>query len=458
LQSRFLWPQPTAHPAQFVSPPVVRYNGTQSMVKRSEAMVKHPGSAPDFDVKEFLRPLLFGLPEEDLDLLAETAAVHTFPEGAVIVREGEEGNILYVVTDGQVGISKQMGDFSERHLFDGGPGDFFGEIAVLGQGRRSATVRATTQTTVLEIKRDSFFSVLGRSPSLAIRFLTDSSQRLRNSNDQAIRDLQQANEELKAALQRIERLDRRKSDFIQISAHELRTPLAVLLGYTQMMEKTSSAHRDPELHTLMDGILSSTRRLHRVFNSILDASRVMDAELTIQRAPVDVRAMFHNILSDLEDTLEEREIRVATRDLQDLPLLSAAPDLLTKAFQYLLNNAIKFTPNGGEITISGESVDVAELGPSVQIVIHDTGIGIAAEDLELIFEKFYRTGEVALYSSGTTSFMGGGPGLGLTIAKGVVDAHGGRIWAESPGYDEETFPGSTFFVQIPLGTDTPEEA
>jgi signal transduction histidine kinase len=86
------------------------------------------------------------------------------------------------------------------------------------------------------------------------------------------------------------------------------------------------------------------------------------------------------------------------------------------------------------------------------VVVEDTGIGIAPEDIDLIFEKFYRTGEVELHSSGTTTFKGGGPGLGLAIAKGIVRSHGGLIWAESPGCDEEACPGSKFVVQLPLET------
>jgi signal transduction histidine kinase len=83
-------------------------------------------------------------------------------------------------------------------------------------------------------------------------------------------------------------------------------------------------------------------------------------------------------------------------------------------------------------------------------VIGDTGIGIDPRQQELIFGKFYQTGELVLHSSGKTKFKGGGPGLGLAIARGVVDAHGGYVWVESPGYDEEKCPGSRFFVRLPL--------
>jgi len=415
-----------------------------------------PSQFPNFDVKEFLRPLLFGLPEEDLDLLAETSTMQTYPRGTAIVREGEYGDIVYVVYKGRVDIHKRVDDETQRLLHSGGPGEFFGEIAVLRQGTRTATVRAATDTTVIEIGEQAFFEVLGRSPTLAIRFLMHITQRLRDSDEQAIQELQASNLELSVALRRLERLDQRKSDFIQVSAHELRTPLAALLGYTQMMEKTPTVQSNPEVSVLMDGILTSTKRLHRVFNSILDASRVMNDELRVYRSPVSVPAVFHSILSEVDETLEERHLTVEMSGLQGLPFLSAAPDLLTKAFQYLLNNAIKYTPDGGKITITVESTETPELGPVVQVAIKDTGIGIAPEDIDLIFDKFYRTGELALHSSGTTNFKGGGPGLGLTIARGVIEAHNGRIWAESPGYDEARCPGSTFHVQLPVQAITVE--
>jgi signal transduction histidine kinase len=82
--------------------------------------------------------------------------------------------------------------------------------------------------------------------------------------------------------------------------------------------------------------------------------------------------------------------------------------------------------------------------------VQDTGIGIDQANLDIIFEKLYQLGTVELHSSGRTTFKGGGPGLGLAIAAGIIKAHGGRIWAESPGYDEEKCPGSTFFIRLPL--------
>ena len=117
---------------------------------------------------------------------------------------------------------------------------------------------------------------------------------------------------------------------------------------------------------------------------------------------------------------------------------------------HVVMNAIKFTPDGGSILISGCVVDDASSQPRVQVSVRDSGIGIDPQNQELVFEKFYQTGEVMMHSSGKTKFKGGGPGLGLAIARGIVNAHGGRIWIESPGYDESKNPGTTVYISLPV--------
>jgi len=407
-------------------------------------------SSPQVNVKEFLRPILLGLAEEDLDELAQASVVRSFPAGAIICREGEPGDVAYVVVQGRIEILKRLDDQSERFLRSAGSGEFFGEMAILQEGTRSATVRAAEPTTVLEIGQEPFLTVLGRSPALGIRILVRMTSRLRDADQQAIAELRQANEELTRALRQLERLDRTKSDFIQLAAHELRTPVAALLGYTQMMRDNPQVRNSAQLRALVEGVVTGTARLHRVFNSILDVSRVMAGDLHIHHSPVSISVIMDGIVLEFKRALEERALLLEQRGIQDLPLCSGDPDLLYKVLYHLVNNGIKYTPDGGRITVTGRTVDVPGLGRCIEVTVEDTGIGIAPQDLDLIFEKFYRTGEPALHSSGTTSFKGGGPGLGLAIAKGGVEAHGGRIWAASPGYSEETCPGSRFIVQLPL--------
>ena len=118
----------------------------------------------------------------------------------------------------------------------------------------------------------------------------------------------------------------------------------------------------------------------------------------------------------------------------------------------MLLNAVKYTPDGGTITIAGR-----QLPGFVEVTITDTGIGIDLEDQGRIFEKFGQLGAVQQHSSGKTKFKGGGPGLGLPITKGIIEAHGGTIWVESEGYDEVNTPGSTFHILLPLRTSPPDD-
>ena len=402
------------------------------------------------DIKEFLRPLLFGLAEEDLDILSRAAVESTLPAGTVICQEGDPGDAVYFIVDGKVEIVQQVNSEMERRLHEAGPGEYFGEMAILQEGARNATVRTGEPTTVLEIDQGPFLTVLGRSPSLGVRILVRLTDRLRDSDQQAIVELRKANEELTRAFHQLEQLDQTKSDFIRVSAHELRTPVASLMGYAQMMQGNPVVCDSSELRALVEGVVTGTERLHRVFNSILDLSRLMTDGVEIGRSPVSIPVIFQGIRVHFQQAMEERNLSLELVGLQDLPFYPGDPDLLYKVFYHLANNAIKYTPDGGQITVIGQALEVPGLDRCIEVAVEDTGIGIAPQDLDLIFEKFYRTGEVALHSSGTTTFKGGGPGLGLAIARGIVLAHGGRIWAESPGFDEENCPGSRFVVQLPI--------
>ena len=136
--------------------------------------------------------------------------------------------------------------------------------------------------------------------------------------------------------------------------------------------------------------------------------------------------------------------------MPDTPTINADPTLIQKAVYHLIVNAIKYTPDGGKVTLRSRPVTLENNAPGVELSVTDTGIGLDAEHHELVFEKFYQVGDVAIHSSGKTSFKGGGPGLGLAIVRGVARAHGGKAWVESAGHDEVNFPGCTFYLQLPV--------
>jgi len=274
---------------------------------------------------------------------------------------------------------------------------------------------------------------------------------LNRFNQMMERMVEQRVDELSNAHNTLQKLDRNKSDFIQVAAHELRTPLTVIKGYMGMLKGSPAIQNNSTLVQAMDGVMQGTNRLHQIVNSMLDVARLENQVLAPHLETITIGPLLRLIQKDYASDLALRRITLkldpAINSIQ--PLLVDS-ELLQKALDNVLVNAIKFTPDGGSIHISAQPVDVDGTGRFCEIRIRDTGIGIDPTNHKIVFEKLYQLGKVELHSSGRTKFKGGGPGLGLAIAAGIVKAHRGKIWVESPGYDEEKLPGSTFFIQIPL--------
>jgi signal transduction histidine kinase len=270
---------------------------------------------------------------------------------------------------------------------------------------------------------------------------------LANTFDKMTEHLQQRTLELEKTNRILEQMDQAKTRFIQVTAHELRTPLTLVQGYAQMIQIKSKGVQDFTKYS--GGILEGSSRMVEIIDSMLDISRIDTNQLDPLPADVEIHLVMEKVEKNFQTALQERDISLAISGLSDLPVIQADKDLLYKVFYQVVGNAIKYTPDGGRVTVNGQFLGD---GPQAEIEIRvcDTGIGIAPENQELVFEKFYQTGEVLLHSSGKTKFKGGGPGLGLAIARGIVNAHHGRIWLESPGYDEATNPGTIVFIRLPV--------
>lgn len=270
---------------------------------------------------------------------------------------------------------------------------------------------------------------------------------LANTFDEMTEHLQQRTLELEKTNRILEQMDQAKMRFIHVAAHELRTPLTLVQGYAQILEVKSKENADFTRYT--HGIQDGSSRMVEIIDSMLDVSRIDTNQLELMPEDLEIPLVIEKVQKVFLTAFEERNISFTTTGLADLPVICADKDLLQKLFYHVIGNAIKYTPDGGKIIVHGQVI--AEAGkPEVEISVKDSGIGIDPENQKLVFEKFYQTGEVLLHSSGKTKFKGGGPGLGLAIARGIVNAHHGRIWLESPGYDETTNPGTTVFVRLPI--------
>ena len=270
---------------------------------------------------------------------------------------------------------------------------------------------------------------------------------LANSFDTMTANLQQRSLELEKTNRILEQMDRAKMRFIHVAAHELRTPLTLVQGYAQMIQMKSKGNEDFTKYS--GGIREGSGRMVEIIDSMLDVSRIDTNQLELLPADMEIQPVIEKVNNVFQSAFQERNISLTTAGLTDLPVLCADKDQLYKVFYHVIGNAIKYTPDGGRITVSGRMVDGVPQR-EIEVTIRDTGIGIDPENQQLVFEKFYQTGEVLLHSSGKTKFKGGGPGLGLAIAQGIVNAHHGRIWLESAGHNETTNPGTTVFVRLPL--------
>ncbi len=255
--------------------------------------------------------------------------------------------------------------------------------------------------------------------------------------------------EMSDVQKKMEQLDRSKSGFIAVAAHELKTPLTLIEGYASMIRDLAASLQQKTIDNLLEGMNGGINRLRQIVDDMIDVSLIDNHLLSLNLQPVQVGQLLDLLRNELVPIILERQ---QTLDLKKFSgsdaWIFADPERLYQALRNILSNAIKFTPDKGSIFINGRT-----LPGFIEITIEDTGIGISSENQALIFEKFGQLGRVDLHSSGKTKFKGGGPGLGLPIARGIVEAHGGTIWVESEGYDEKKMPGSTFHILIPARTD-----
>ena len=229
----------------------------------------------------------------------------------------------------------------------------------------------------------------------------------------------------------LEQTEAMRRDLIANVAHELRTPLASIKGYMDgMLDGVLPAEPDT-----YHQIYQEADRLQRLVNDLQELSQVEAGAFELNRRLLDVSELIRQTAARLRPQFEEKGVSLTLNLPPGLPLIPADEDRFNQVLLNLAGNALQYTPSGGTVTIAAQIQNPEEM----LISIHDTGLGIAAEHLPHLFNRFYRVDK-------SRSRAGGGSGIGLTIAKRLVEAHGGRIWATSEGNGQ----GSTFSFSLPL--------
>jgi signal transduction histidine kinase len=190
--------------------------------------------------------------------------------------------------------------------------------------------------------------------------------------------------------------------------------------------------------------------MQRVIEEILIISRIMTKQIDLALSPTNMSQLVTRILESYSDPMQQRKLTVHFDPAQWPRQTQLDTELIRIAMSNLISNAIKYTPDGGHIYLRAQTTP-----EQVIFSVRDTGIGIDVADQKRIFEQFGSLGDVKLHSTSKTAFGGGGLGLGLPVCKGIIEAHGGKIWVESQGRDPETCPGSQFMVTLPLVVQRP---
>ena len=253
-------------------------------------------------------------------------------------------------------------------------------------------------------------------------------------NVRLFQEIQDKNRQLEVANERLKELDRLKSDFVSNVSHELRTPLTAIKGAVDLvLREVAGPLTEKQIHYLTR-VRSNTQHLAGLINDLLDLSKIESGRVEVQSSRVSLGGLVHEVVETLRLVAAEKDVTLEAIMTEPSILVWADRDKVNQVLMNLIGNAIKFTPAQGKVTVSTSR----DGNQRAQVSVSDTGPGIAAEQAEKIFDKFYQITE------------NGGPkpkgtGLGLAICKALVELHGGQIWVES-----EMNRGSTFSFALPL--------
>ncbi|MBL8150071.1 MAG: GAF domain-containing protein [Blastocatellia bacterium] len=259
-----------------------------------------------------------------------------------------------------------------------------------------------------------------------------------------IERLYQNEQQINYALQE---LDQMKTDFMIVSSHEMRTPLTVLKGYIELILEGALGSLTKSQMRSLETCLKTVDRLISSFNEILEIVKIDANRINLDIVKLDLKWVAKDLLNELDKHLQDRNLTLSVEIESSLPKVFGDLEKLRMVLKNLLQNAIKFTPDDGQIYLKAKLE-----GDMVHIRVEDTGIGIESSELERIFEKFYTGTDAMYHSSGEYEFGTRGAGLGLTIVRGYVRAHQGMIWAESAGSGK----GSSFHILLPVNKSLPK--
>lgn len=388
-------------------------------------------------------PILGLLAATKRELLAEIMTEHYYPPGAVILKEGDAGDAMGIIRAGRVVVVK--GNFNSPTILGyRGVGEIIGEMALLENKPRSASVIAIEDLYLLRIGRDDFQALRDGSSDFEMSISQALSARLRaadearNENLLTEKSLSRQISELqteKEQLLELQRLREKNSDFL---VHDLRSPLSLVAGAINVLEMVLPEDILQANRQIFEVANINCQRLKRMIDSLLDIARLEGGETQLCLTLINLPDLIKNVMERMSGLRQSKNLTLNMVLPAELPLIKADEEKIDRVLSNLIDNALKFTPNGGQITLTAEVQD-----EQVLVSLANTGPIIPQEDRERIFDRFTQISGTSLRTRGS--------GLGLAFCRLAVEAHGGQIWVE-PGEDGD---GNRFVFSLPLSTHPP---
>lgn len=368
-----------------------------------------------------------GIKPDEVQEIIINSQIKTYPADTVLCREDAVEHTFYMILEGDFEVTKIINNNEKRLLKTLKAGDFFGEMALIHNAPRAATVRSLGNVVVLELDREGFDRVLKRSPSVAMAMVGEISNRLRQNDQLAIEDLRLRASELADAYQKLAEQDLARREFLTNIAHELRTPLMVSSGYLHALKKGMLSGE--QLNVTIETI---SRSVDQIVNLTNDLLFLQEMELVLPDfQPVNMTTVVENVIKKYDAPAQAKNITLKLKGNTRLSAVQGDGPTLERAVTALVDNAIKFSHPNSEVEIR-----LSEQGNHVIVSVTDRGIGIAPEIRPRIFDRFFH-----LEKSGDQLYSG--LGIGLSITRQVIQQHRGTLDVES-----EPGKGSTFTISL----------
>lgn len=357
-------------------------------------------------------PIFNNLKDDDYEKIMQLSEEFDYKKDDIIFRENEIADAFYIIVYGKVNILKEGEDGQNELLAEKKEGDVFGEMAVIDELPRSASIIAATDLKLLKLDKNSFLQLLKNFSHISIEIARSICSTVRTTNSAYIRDLEKRNKQLKLAYEKLKKTQEEliKAErlsvigkFTSLIIHDIKNPMANIRAYAELIKITEKNNEKVQKAT--DIIIKEVDRLTKMTTELLDFSR---GEISLNKTPVNISSLISTLIDTVKEDLKNKNIKIVFNSLVDTVVIIDV-EKISRVFYNLISNSKDAIVDSGIINIK-----LLEEDKWIKWIIQDNGCGMDIEVLYKIFEPFYTNKK-------------NGTGLGMAIVKNIIDSHNGFI-------------------------------